>query len=94
MKVIASFNNKGGVGKTSLVYHLGYMIGELGHRVLLADLDPQANLSTLCHTEDRLGAIWGASPGRRPTVLLSDSSEASAISNDSNQRALVRGSIS
>jgi cellulose biosynthesis protein BcsQ len=31
--VIAFFNNKGGVGKTSLVYHVAYMAAEQGHRV-------------------------------------------------------------
>ncbi len=44
--VIAFFNNKGGVGKTSLVYHLAWMFRELGLNVLAADLDPQANLTT------------------------------------------------
>ena len=46
MKSIAFFNNKGGVGKTTLVYHIAYMMTELGYRVLVADLDPQANLSS------------------------------------------------
>lgn len=66
MKTIAFFNNKGGVGKTSLVYHLGFMFAELGKRVLFADLDPQSNLSAMCLTEDRLEAIWNLSP--RPTI--------------------------
>lgn len=66
MKTIALFNNKGGVGKTSLAYHLGFMFAELGHRVVFADLDPQANLSTMCVTDDRLEAIWKLKP--RPTV--------------------------
>jgi chromosome partitioning protein len=66
MKTLALFNNKGGVGKTSLAYHLGFMFAELGHRVLFADLDPQANLSSLCATEDRLEAIWNLRP--RPTI--------------------------
>ena len=66
MKTIALFNNKGGVGKTSLVYHLGFMFAEMGHRVVFADLDPQANLSTMCLTEDRLEAIWKLKP--RPTI--------------------------
>lgn len=44
--VIAFFNNKGGVGKTSLVYHLAWMFRELGLSVLAADLDPQANLTS------------------------------------------------
>jgi len=66
MKTIALFNNKGGVGKTTLAYHLGFMFAELGHRVVFADLDPQANLSTMCLTEDRLESIWELDP--RPTI--------------------------
>jgi len=60
MKTIAFFNNKGGVGKTSLAYHLAYMFGEMGRRVIAADLDPQANLSGMCLREDRLDEIWGS----------------------------------
>ena len=44
--VVAFFNNKGGVGKTSLVYHLAWMYADLGLRVMAADLDPQANLTS------------------------------------------------
>ena len=58
MKTIAFFNNKGGVGKTSLAYHLSWMFTELGHRVLAADLDPQANLTSAFLNEDRLEEIW------------------------------------
>jgi cellulose biosynthesis protein BcsQ len=43
--VLTFFNNKGGVGKTSLVYHVAWMFSELWRRVLVADLDPQANLT-------------------------------------------------
>ena len=43
--IIAFFNNKGGVGKTSLVYHLSWMYADMGLKVLAADLDPQANLT-------------------------------------------------
>jgi cellulose biosynthesis protein BcsQ len=38
MKTIALFNNKGGVGKTSLVYHLAWMYARRGLPVLAADL--------------------------------------------------------
>jgi chromosome partitioning protein len=62
VKTLALFNNKGGVGKTSLLYHLGFMFAELGHRVVLADLDPQANLSSMCLREDALEALFGAAP--------------------------------
>ena len=43
--IIAFFNTAGGVGKTTLVYHLAWMFSDLGLRVLAADLDPQANLT-------------------------------------------------
>ena len=43
---IASFlNRKGGVGKTSSVFHLAGSYARTGRRVLLCDLDPQASLS-------------------------------------------------
>jgi cellulose biosynthesis protein BcsQ len=58
MKSIAFFNNKGGVGKTSLVYHLSWMYADLGLNVLAADLDPQANLSAMFLDEDRLEQVW------------------------------------
>jgi len=56
--VLTFFNNKGGVGKTSLVYHLSAMFAELGVRVLAVDLDPQANLTAAYLDEDRLAALW------------------------------------
>lgn len=56
--IIAFFNNKGGVGKTSLVYHLAWMYQNLGLRVLAADFDPQANLTAAFLDEERLEDIW------------------------------------
>jgi chromosome partitioning protein len=57
VKTIAFFNNKGGVGKTSLVFHLAWILKELGHRVAVADLDPQANVTTFFLGEDRAAAL-------------------------------------
>jgi cellulose biosynthesis protein BcsQ len=57
MKTITFFNNKGGVGKTSLLYHTAQMFAELGKRVLAVDLDPQTNLSQIFLEEDRFLAI-------------------------------------
>ncbi len=59
MKTIALFNNKGGVGKTSLVYHLAWMYAEVGLSVVAADLDPQANLTSMFIEEGRLERLWG-----------------------------------
>lgn len=58
MKTIAFFNNKGGVGKTSLVYHLAWMYADMGLPVVAADLDPQANLTSMFVDDDRLEALW------------------------------------
>ena len=57
MKTIAFFNNKGGVGKTSLAFHVSWMLKELGYTVLSADLDPQANLTGMCMNESRLEEV-------------------------------------
>lgn len=44
-RVIAFCNQKGGVGKTTTAASLGVCLADMGHRILLVDLDPQANLS-------------------------------------------------
>lgn len=61
MITIALFNNKGGVGKTTLAYHLAHMFPRLGYRVLAVDLDPQANLTSMFFDEDTLEQIWDES---------------------------------
>jgi chromosome partitioning protein len=44
-RVIAFANQKGGVAKTTTTLNLGVAFREMGHRVLLVDLDPQGNLT-------------------------------------------------
>ncbi len=67
MKTIAFFNSKGGVGETSLVYHLAWMYARLGVNVLAADLDPQANLTSMFLNDEELEPLWPEN-GERPTV--------------------------
>lgn len=56
--ILTFFNNKGGVGKTSLIYHLAWMYSMLGKKVLIADLDPQANLTAAFLTEEEIERLW------------------------------------
>ena len=44
-RIIAVFNNKGGVGKSTICWNLADALGRIGKRVLLIDFDPQCNLS-------------------------------------------------
>ncbi len=59
MKTLTFFNNKGGVGKTSLVYHLTWMFAKLGKNVVAIDLDPQSNLTSAFLSEDEVEQLWG-----------------------------------
>lgn len=58
MTSVALFNNKGGVGKTTLTYHLAHMMQRLGLRVLAVDFDPQSNLTAAFLDEDDLQVLW------------------------------------
>jgi cellulose biosynthesis protein BcsQ len=67
--VLTFFNNKGGVGKTSLVYHLSWMFADLGLRVLAVDLDPQANLSSAFLTEDDFESLFSRTTNEPPATI-------------------------
>jgi cellulose biosynthesis protein BcsQ len=49
---IALFNHKGGVGKTTTTFNLGWMLAEKGKRVILVDADPQCNLTGMALKEE------------------------------------------
>ena len=99
--VLTFFNNKGGVGKTSLVYHLAWMLSDMGHQVLACDLDPQANLTAAFLDEERLERLWendDDQPGRtilqciRPLTKVGDIKEPSLV-NIANSLSLIPGDL-
>ncbi|MCC5937171.1 MAG: AAA family ATPase [Lunatimonas sp.] len=58
MKSIIFFNNKGGVGKTTTVYHVAWMLSELGIKTIAIDLDPQSNLTSMFLSSERLEEVY------------------------------------
>ncbi len=72
-RTIVVANQKGGVGKTTTVAHLGAALAALGRRVLLVDLDPQAALT----------ASYGLDPYNLPhsmyAILLQENMSLSRI---------------
>ena len=67
MKTIALFNGRGGAGKTLLAYHLAWMFHHVGLRVVVADLDPQADLTSAFLTDEQYTELYTAQP--RQTIL-------------------------
>lgn len=65
MHIVAVMNYKGGVGKTTLTANLGAEVAARGHKVLLLDLDPQANLTFSFYTVDE----WHSDLRESRTIL-------------------------
>jgi chromosome partitioning protein len=62
-KVLSISNHKGGVGKTTSAINIGAGLNKLGKKVLLIDLDPQANLSQSLGLTNQEKTIYGALKG-------------------------------
>lgn len=58
MKILSVFNNKGGVGKTTLTYHVANALSEMGKKVLIIDADPQCNLTIYALEQDDIHDLW------------------------------------
>jgi len=67
-QVISLLNHKGGVGKTTSAINIGAGLVELGKRVLLIDLDPQANLTLSLGMPRHPNTIYESIRGESPLV--------------------------
>lgn len=71
MRVIATYNIKGGVGKTSTAVNLAYLSAAAGARTLLCDLDPQGAATFYFRIQPRVeGGLKGLFRGRRAVDTL------------------------
>lgn len=55
---ISFFNNKGGVGKTTFLFHVSHRIAELGKTVLMVDCDSQCNLTAYSLADPVIDQAW------------------------------------
>jgi chromosome partitioning protein len=57
-KTISIFNNKGGVGKTTYMYHIAHLLAIKGLRVLMVDCDSQCNLTSYSMSDNDVKKSW------------------------------------
>lgn len=74
-RIIALFNQSGGVAKTTLTQNLGYHLAQLKQRVLLIDLDPQASLTNFLGVEPESleKSLYNAIIDEEPLFIWSES---------------------
>ncbi len=58
MKIFSIFNNKGGVGKTTYLYHITHYLAEKGYKTLVLDLDSQANFTSYALSDQQIESQW------------------------------------
>lgn len=61
MVSIAIFNNKGGVGKTTYLYHIANLIADSGKKVMMVDCDSQCNLTSYALDDNQIKQSWSES---------------------------------
>ncbi|MDI4659036.1 ParA family protein [Xanthobacter autotrophicus] len=57
-KIISIFNNKGGVGKTTYMYHVAHLLAERGKKILTVDCDSQCNLTAYSLSDAEIRRAW------------------------------------
>ena len=60
-KTISVFNNKGGVGKTTIIWNLAVSLADKNKNILLIDFDPQCNLSIACIGDSEFANLLSSS---------------------------------
>ena len=68
-RTICLFNHKGGVSKTTTAFNLGWMMAQKGRRVLLADFDPQCNLTGMVMGFTGVDDLAGLYAGNPPNNI-------------------------
>lgn len=71
IRTLSLFNNKGGVGKTTLSTNIAHNFAERGYRVLYVDCDPQCNATQLMLTEEQTSELYAADSD--PEIALRES---------------------
>ena len=88
-RIYTLVNQKGGVGKTTTAINLGAYLAQLGQRVLIVDLDPQANATSCLGVDKR--AVQGST---YEALLNGDIPASSILFNDRLKLALLPSSPS
>lgn len=71
MKALAFFNNKGGVGKTTLLCNVAAYFSQIGLRVCVVDCDPQCNASQYLFHDDLLESTFEDSQQNIESLFIS-----------------------
>ena len=92
-KVISLFNHKGGVSKTTTVFHLGWKMASLGKKVLIVDADPQCNLTGLTLGLGNYDALFKFYDSKQNTDIFNSLVQVFAINSNIASNPLSQTSV-